>query len=91
MAQKGSTLIRVMLDILKGQKEKAYGKSLDLSQAFISSVFYIFSWGGLYQNAVLHIYVSIINTKFRFIGKVILQNHFLCFDRITALFVIFHR
>ena len=37
------------------------------------------------------IYVSIINTKFRFIGKVILQNHFLCFDRITALFVIFHR
>ena len=37
------------------------------------------------------IYVSIINAKFRFVGKVVLQNHFLCFDRITTLFVIFHR
>ena len=44
-----------MRDVLKAQKEKASGKSLDLSKAFISSVLYIFSWGGLYQNAVLHI------------------------------------
>ena len=45
----------MILDVLKAQKEKASGRSLDLSKAFISSVFYIFSWGGLYQNAVLHI------------------------------------
>ena len=49
MAPEGSAQIGAMLDILKVQEEKASGKSLDLSKAFISSLLYISSWGGLYQ------------------------------------------
>ena len=55
IAHEGSTQLGAMLNILKAQKEKASGKSLDLSKAFISCVHYIFSWDGLYQNAILHI------------------------------------
>ena len=55
MTQEGSNPDSSSARRFESIKEKASGKSLDLSKAFISSVFNIFSWGGLYQNAVLHI------------------------------------
>ena len=58
MTQEGSNPDSSSARRFESIKEKASGKSLDLSKAFISSVFNIFSWGGLYQNAVLHIGVN---------------------------------
>lgn len=45
------------LSTISEHKEKAFSKLLNLPKAFISSVFHIFSWNRLYQNAVLHICV----------------------------------
>lgn len=42
MAQEGSTQLGVMLDILKAQKEKASGKSSDLSKALFQAFFTFF-------------------------------------------------
>lgn len=66
ISQGGSNYISPIGLCSKAQKKKAFGKFLNLLKAFISSVFYIFSWSELYQNAVLHIYVNAVFDTIRF-------------------------
>lgn len=75
---------------MKAQKEKAYGKSLDLSKAFISSVLYIFSWNGLYQNAVLHI-DELQDFSVQIFGhcrRILVENKELVFNAQTIILVV---
>ena len=76
MTQEGSNPDSSSARRFESIKEKASGKSLDLSKAFISSVFNIFSWGGLYQNAVLHINIE-LDIRVSSVQRIFFEDFFL--------------